>query len=180
MGLADNPRIVRKLINSRLNGESTRQIATTVGVDHSTVAKALNKPMVKQLLEKAYYDLACLAPEVYTTYADELKAKPASTDDRKIKLQAAREVAGMVGLSPVRDSHNNLFFTQIVAPTTITLNPIVGSMVEKMLSASSGGERGGGERETMGPNLKNFMGACETKPQEEVIDVEVEEANEIK
>jgi hypothetical protein len=164
MGLADNPRIVRKLINSRLNGESTRQIATTVGVDHSTVAKALNKPMVKQLLEKAYYDLACLAPEVYTTYADELKAKPASTDDRKIKLQAAREVAGMVGLSPVRDSHNNLFFTQIVAPTTITLNPIVGSMVEKMLSVERGEERGGGSSHRWDPRLKILWELAKQNP----------------
>ena len=55
---------------------------------------------------------------------------------------------------------------------SITLNPIVSSMIERMISQ---GERGEGERAKESLESVNFMGSRETKPQEEVIDVTPED-----
>ncbi len=138
MGIADNPTIVQKLINSTLAGKSTRQLAPELGVDHSTVARALQKPVVRQMLEKAYTDLASLAPHVYTTFESEIKASPEKNDldGRKLKVSVAKEIAGMIGLSPVRDSHNNVFFTSIIAPVAVSLSPIVTKLLDRIASSN--------------------------------------------
>ena len=132
MGLADSPTIVQKLIESRVQGESMQNIANDVGVNVSTVSRALAKPVVRQLLEKAYIDLAGLAPHVYGVYASEIQANPETIDGRKLRLSAAKDVAGMIGLSPVRDSHNNVFFTNIIAPTAVTLSPTVAKLLARL------------------------------------------------
>lgn len=135
--IANNPRIVKKLINSTLEGKSAHQIASDMGVNQTTVSRTLSKPVVRALLEKAYLDLASLAPEVYTAYSDELRAIPTGIDERKLRLAAAKDVSGMIGLSPVRDSHNNVFFTQIVAPIAIQLSPLVASLLHRIAQAPS-------------------------------------------
>jgi hypothetical protein len=138
MQLADNPQVIKRIVKSRVKGNSTRQIETETGIDHSTVARALNKPLARQMLEKAYYDLVQLAPHVYDTFAGEIKAIPAPSDmdGRKLRVSVAKEVAAMIGLSPVRDSHNNVFFTNIIAPTQVTLSPLVSQLLSRLTDSS--------------------------------------------
>jgi hypothetical protein len=131
--LTNNPEITRKLIDLTLQGESTHQIASEMGVNQSTVSRALNKPQVRTLLEKAYLDLASLAPQVYDNYKEEIEQKPVSIEDRKLRLNATKDVAAMIGLSPVRDSHNNVFFTQIIAPVRVELSPVVAQLLGRIL-----------------------------------------------
>jgi hypothetical protein len=136
---ATSPVILQKLVNSTLEGKSTRQIETELGIDHSTVAKALQRPIARQMLEKAYLDMVNLAPHVVGTFTSEIKASPEITDyrGRKLRVEVADKISAMIGLSPVRDSHNNVFFTNIIAPTAVSLSPIV----EKLLARLSSSER---------------------------------------
>ncbi len=132
MKLASKPKEIKQLISRRVKGESLQSIATDLGVDKSTVSRALNKPVVRQLLERAYADIASLAPDVSRAYQEEIKAIPKDLDERKLRIAVAKEIAGMIGLSPVRDSHNNVFFTSIVAPTQVHLSPIVARLLDKI------------------------------------------------
>ena len=138
MSLADNPEIVKRIIKSKIKGNSLRQIEAEVGVSDSTALKVLNKPVARQMLEKAYYDLVQLAPHVYDTFAGEIKAIPAASDmdGRKLRVSVAKEIAAMIGLSPVRDSHNNVFFTNIIAPTQVTLSPLVSKLLSRLTDSS--------------------------------------------
>lgn len=136
MGLADNPRIVQKLIESRMSGHTMKEIASDVDVSEATVSRSLAKPVVRHLLEKAYTDLCSLAPKVTEVYSDAIAGKSEDLDERKFRLSAAKDVSAMIGLSPVRDSHNNVFFTNIIAPTAVTLSPMVAKLLDKLADSS--------------------------------------------
>jgi hypothetical protein len=136
MSIADNPEIAKHIVEQALQGISQRDIAAEYGVNQTTIAKSLKKPVVRALLEKAYLDIASLAPSVATVYSDAIAGKSEDLDERKFRLGAAKEIAGMIGLSPVRDSHNNVFFTNIIAPTAVTLSPMVARMLDKLADSS--------------------------------------------
>ena len=132
MSLADSPKVVKAILESRLDGKSQAAIAADYGIAQSTVGLTLNKPAVRAVLEKAYGELVNLAPRVAKVYEEEVFANPESVSGRELRLRAAKQVAEMVGLSPVRDATNNVFFTQVIGEQHITLNPLVSRAIERL------------------------------------------------
>jgi hypothetical protein len=127
--IAKNPKAISKIINSRAKGESFRTIGEELGVTHSAIAKIAKKPEVRDMISKVYNDLASLAPKVYDTYEEELTKKPRDVEERKLRFAVAKDLTGILGMSPVRDSQKNFFLTQILQPTQITLSPVVSQLL---------------------------------------------------
>jgi DNA-binding XRE family transcriptional regulator len=146
--LIDNPKIAKRLVEATLDGVTQRELAAEYGVSQRTIGRALETNQIKQLLQKSYEEIAQLSPHVVDFYREEITRTgtidiPLTLDDRKIKLSVAKEITAASGLSPVRDSHNNLFFTQIVAPTQITINPTIEKLLDRLVDSDetlNGGE----------------------------------------
>jgi predicted DNA-binding protein YlxM (UPF0122 family) len=123
------PRAIQKIANLRVEGASLQDIATELDVSKMAISKAIKRPEVKTVIEETYNRLAMLTPKVYDAYADEISRKPLNVDDRKLRLTAARDIAGMTGLSPVRDSRSSFFLTQILNPQVNVVSPVVAQLL---------------------------------------------------
>lgn len=132
LAISDNPSAVKRIVQGVLSGENKTLIANDLGINPSTVHNTLKKPKVKAIIEKAYDDIASLAPYVFKTYNRELTTEPQDLDDRKLQVAVAKEVSGITGISPIRDSRSSIFLTNIFAPTQINLHPMVEGMLERL------------------------------------------------
>jgi hypothetical protein len=127
--IVKNPKAIAKIVNMRANGESFKSIGEELGVAHTTIAKIAKRPEVRDLISQTYDNLASLAPKVYDTYSEELTKKPRDIEERKLRFSVAKDLTGILGMSPVRDSQKNFFLTQILQPTQITLSPVVNQLL---------------------------------------------------
>ena len=125
--------ILKDIADRLVSGENTSVIAEDYHVTPQTVRAAARSTEVRALIEKAYNDIAGLAPKVFDVYHDEINRSPATAEDRKIRLQATRDVAGITGISPVRDSRSSVFLQQILAPVSVSLSPMVELAIARLL-----------------------------------------------
>ena len=132
MALIDNPKAVKRIVKGVLSNENQTDIARDLGVDRVTISRSLAKPQLKALIEKTYNQIAELSPYVHAVYEDEITRAPVDNDDRKLRLSAARDIAGITGISPIRDSRSSLFLTQIFAPGKIEVHPVVERVLERL------------------------------------------------
>ena len=130
--LTRNPAIVKHIAESVLSGRNHTEIAEDYGVDRHTISKAVKSQAVRAQIEKTYNDIVSLAPEVFRVYEEEIKRKPESADDRKLRFSVAREVSAISGISPVRDSRSSIFLQQILAPVSVTLSPVVEAAIARL------------------------------------------------
>jgi hypothetical protein len=127
-----NPAIAKNIAEKVLQGVKHSDIAEEYGVERHTISNAIKSTQVRDLIEKTYNDIAGLAPKVFQVYDEELNRKPTSTDDRKIRVTVAKEVAGITGISPIRDSRSNVFLTNILNPTVVALSPVVAQALARL------------------------------------------------
>lgn len=135
MSLTNNPKILKHIADRVVEGSTQQEIAEDYGVSQQAISKVigLNKPYIKQLLQKAYDDLVQLSPHVVAFYKEEMTRETNDIDDRKLKASISKELTGLSGLSPVRDSTNNYFFANIVRNTQINLVPQVKQLLDRLI-----------------------------------------------
>lgn len=132
--LVNNPKIVKSIAESVVSGRNQTEIAEDYGVDRHTISRAVKSKQVREEIEKTYNKIVGLSPEIFRIYEEEINRPVFTVDDRKLRLQVAKEIASISGISPVRDSRSSIFLQQILTPVQVQLSPVVEDVISRLLS----------------------------------------------
>ena len=128
----DNPGRTQRdatIVSRRLEGLSMSQIGKELGIDKSTVCRALQDEEVKALLDAGTKTMAGFLPQVMENYRDFL-----IDDDKTIKLKASQDVTKITGILGTHTG--NQYFINVMNQTNNVISPEVLTL---LINAQSGG-----------------------------------------
>ena len=128
----DNPGRTQRdatIVSKRLEGLSMSQIGKELGIDKSTVCRALQDEEVKALLDAGTKTMAGFLPQVMENYRDFL-----IDDDKTIKLKASQDVTKITGILGTHTG--NQYYINIMNQT----NNVISDEVISLLTQSGGSE----------------------------------------
>ena len=98
-----SPAKIKTATKRTLKGDTTRAIAHDLGVDHNTVARAINKPEIRAIIEREAAELINrgLKPARRTLTRLAAEGNKAGTDIalQKLSLDASKHITSIAGLS---------------------------------------------------------------------------------
>ena len=97
------PAKIKTATKRTLKGDTTRAIAHDLGVDHNTVARAINKPEIREIIEREA--AAIISQGLEPARKTLIKLAEAGTKaesepvDKKLALDASKHITSIAGLS---------------------------------------------------------------------------------
>ena len=123
----------KKIVELTTLGLTQVEVAEKTGLSHATISRRLSRPELRAMIQREYEEIVSMAPLVRQVYEKHLRSQPTTDKGEALQVTVAKEVAEMSGMTPTRDTHNNTFLTQIIAPTVVEVSPVVRNAIAKLI-----------------------------------------------
>ena len=123
----------KQIADMAMLGMTQDKIGESLGISQQTVSRRLSRPELRAMIQREYEEIVSMAPLVRQVYEKHLRRKTKTDKQDALQVTVAKEVAEMSGMTPTRDTHNNTFLTQIIAPTVVEVSPVVRNAIAKLI-----------------------------------------------